>query len=140
MLVYPGFGAEILQVDPARDALLPAKCLQYRLGQVAGEGLYQEIAPEDQRDVVLRHTLRERPASQAHTLALPLSPGRRCAAQKGRHHGGIIHPERDLDAVFARKLSGQSPAHTDIPEIVDDGAENRTPEWAGTGSMRSGAM
>jgi hypothetical protein len=49
-------------------------------------------------------------------------------------HMQIINPKTNLSVIFGGQLSGQTPSHTDVAEIIDYGAEDIPP---GTHSYHS---
>src|ERR1035437_6845413 len=112
----PFFRAQAFQVEPHRARIALCHC-----GNVAWRDITTEKFNDDIGDIASRkHALLIAPVAHRHT-GKPLYFGvERDVRTNPLKALQVVYPQGYGNFMFARKLPRQSPAHTDIAEIIDD--------------------
>ncbi|EDT42722.1 hypothetical protein BamMEX5DRAFT_1539 [Burkholderia ambifaria MEX-5] len=113
----PVLGAQIFEIDPHGAARAAGHRREIRAGQLARERLDHDIGDLERvahfRMPVFDHDAVDR---------LPARVGVD-SRQQPRERVQVVDEEAHLPAVFVRELAGEAPAHADVAEVVDHGAE-----------------
>ncbi|MCY1425803.1 hypothetical protein D9M71_416010 [compost metagenome] len=114
---YPVFGAQVLQVQPARLVQPGGHGFQVLGGQLAGERLDHHIGHLHGLPVLA-------PVANLHTqLPLAFGLGIGLRAQR-REYRRLVHPQAHRQPMFGHQLASQAPGNAYIAKVIDDVAED----------------
>ena len=122
----PVLGAQVLEIDPRR----PRFAFSHR-----GDEAFRDVAPEGFDDDVAGGDFGKASRPLPDLDARQFLDRRRWVGRRTERPESvwIVDPQTDAQAVLSDELARQAPAHADVAEVVDDGAENVPLRGAGHG-------